>query len=220
MKNILVFLFMSILTISCLPAQSSAQDFEGTIYFEVTDLAKQGVDELPYMIKGSKARMEFGQGQQKGAMLLLPEESRMVIIVDAMKGYMSMDMDQSSDDQEDFSEAEATNTGETKTIAGKECKVWEIISEGDTIEACMASGMGTFMLPESPMQKNNTPDWAKELIAQGAMPLEVIEITNGNRSIQMRAIRIEEESLSADLFEVPEGYNDMSGMLQQMQNRN
>lgn len=220
MKNILVTLFLSILTISCFPAQSVAQDFEGTIYFEVSDLAKQGINELPYMIKGSKARMEFGQDQQKGAMLLLPEESRMVIIMDAMKGYISMDMDQSADDQNDFSEAEATKTGETKTIAGRECAVWEITSEEDNIEACMASGMGTFMLPESPMQQNNTPDWAKELMEQGAMPLEVIEIENGKRSIQMRATRIEEESLSADLFEIPEGYNDMSGMMQQMQNRN
>lgn len=219
MKTILT-LFLTVLVFNCFPAQSGAQDFEGTIYFEVSDLAKQGVEELPYMIKGSKARMEFAQGQQKGAMLMLPDESKMVIIIDEMQGYMSMNLDEAMNKEEDFSDTKATKTGETKTIAGKECEVWEIKTEEEIVESCMAGGMGTFMLPESPMQQNNTPDWAKELIAQGAMPLEIIEIKNGNSSIQMRATRIEEESLSDDLFEIPEGYNDMSGMLQQMQNRN
>lgn len=222
MKTPLKQLFLFILILCCFPFTSIAQDFEGTIYFEVSDLTKQGMGEMPYMVKDNKARMEFGQGQQKAAMLFLPDESKMVIIMDAMKGYISMDTDQASDDTEDFTEAEVTKTGETKNIAGRDCDVWKIESEDNTtMEACMAMGMGSFMLPESPMaEENNTPQWAKELMAQGAMPLEVIELKNGNRSVQMRATRIEEESLSNDLFEIPEGYNDMSGMMQQMQNRN
>lgn len=220
MKNYLTQLFLSFFVLCCFPFLSMGQDFEGTIYFEVSDLAKEGIDEMPYMIKGNKARMEFGDGQQKGAMLLLPDESKMVIIMDAMKGYMSMDTDQTPGEAEDFTNTEATKTGETKSIAGRSCEVWKIESEDSMIETCMAKGMGTFMLPKSPMGQDNAPQWAKELMAQGAMPLEVVELENGNRSIQMRATRIEEKSLSADLFEIPDGYNDMSGMLQQMQNRN
>lgn len=221
MKTPLVQFFLFILILCCFPFTSIAQDFEGTIYFEVSDLTKQGMGEMPYMVKGNKARMEFGQGQQKAAMLFLPEESKMVIIMDAMKGYINMDTNTSSDNANDFTEADVTKTGETKNIAGRDCDVWKIKSEDDTtMEACMAMGMGSFMMPKSPMAEDNTPQWAKELMAQGAMPLEVIELKNGDRSIQMRATRIEEKSLSDDLFKIPEGYNDMSGMIQQMQNRN
>ncbi len=220
MKNYLTQLFLAVLIAWCFPSLSMGQNFEGTIYFEVSDLAKQGMGELPYMIKGNKARMEFGKGQQKGAMLLLPDESKMVFLIDAMKGYVTMDTDETANDAENITNTEASKTGETKTIAGRDCQVWRMESENNTIEACMTQGMGTFMMPKSPMGQDNTPQWAKELIAQGAMPLEVIELKNGNKSVQMRATRIEEQSLSADLFEIPEGYNDMSGMMQQMQNRN
>lgn len=224
MRNYITLLFLSITIFFCLPASSMGQEFEGTINFEVSDLTKQGMGEMPYMVKGNKARMEFGQGQQKAAMLFLPEESRMVIIMDSMKGYMSMDTEDAKEIDEksmkDMSETEAEKTGETKTIAGKECEVWRIESPEDTIEACMAKGMGNFMMPQSPMAQNNTPQWAKELMDQGAMPLEVIQFNNGNEVVQMRATSIKEESLSDDLFEIPEGYSDMSGMMQQMQNRN
>lgn len=220
MKNYFTQIFLAVLIVWCFPSLSVGQNFEGTIYFEVSDLAKQGMGELPYMIKGNKARMEFGKGQQKGAMLLLPEESKMVFLIDAMKGYVTMDADDTANNTEDMANTEAAKTGETKTVAGRDCQVWRMESENNTIEACMTQGMGTFMMPKSPMGQDNTPQWAKELIAQGAMPLEVIELKNGTPSVQMRATRIEEQSLSADLFKIPEEYNDMSGMMQQMQNRN
>jgi hypothetical protein len=220
MKNYLAQLFLWVLILCCFPFLSMGQNFEGIVYFEVSDLTKQGMGELPYMIKENKARMEFGEGQQKGAILLLPDESKMVFVMDAMKGYITMDADQAPNDTEEITDAEASKTEKTKTIAGRECEVWQIESENNIIEACMAQGMGTFMMPKSPMGQDNTPQWAKELIAQGAMPLEVIELKNGNQTVQMRATKIEEKSLSADLFEIPNGYNDMSGMMKQMQNQN
>jgi hypothetical protein len=51
------------------------------------------------------------------------------------------------------------------------------------------------------------------------MPLEVVEITGGSSIVKLRASRIEEKSLSDDLFKVPEGYNDMSNMMKQMLNQ-
>ncbi len=216
-RLVLLFLF----ALLYLPISTTAQDFEGIIHYEISNMEYSGgTEEMPYMVKGSKARMEFGQGQQKGAMIVMPEESKMVILVDAMKGYMTMDTEQTEEEMEEYSDTEVTKTGETKQISGRQCEVWRIHSSENTIETCMAKGMGTFMTPQDPTGQDNIPQWVKKFMDEGAMPLEVIEITNGDRKLQMKAVKIEEKTLSSDLFEIPEGYRDVTSMMNQMRNRN
>lgn len=204
----------------CVQYQLQAQDFEGVVYFEIPEMKSQGMGEMPYMIKGNKARIEFGNGQEKGAMLFMPEESKIVFLMDAMKGYMTMDLNETAEMNESEEAPDITKTGETKTIAGKNCEVWRITTEEDEVEACMAQGLGKFMMPRSPMAQKNTPEWVKEVMEEGTMPLEVVEIGNNGNSMQMRATRIEEKSLESSLFEIPEGYKDMSSMMKQMMNQN
>lgn len=217
-------LFVITLSIICfigIPTSTTAQSFVGVIHFEIADLAKQGMGEMPYMVKGNKGRIEVSQGGQKSVMLMLPKQSKMIIIIEQMNGYIEMDLDKSnSDDTEmnEISDAEMHNTGQTKTIAGRTCRVWKMKSDDGTFESCMAKGMGTFMMPQNQMQKREAPAWAQKFAEEGAMPLEIIEIKDGKRTIQMKATKIEEKSLSDDLFEVPEGYRDMSGMMKGMQN--
>ena len=211
-------LFLALCILGIQPT-ATAQDFEGVIHYEIPDMTQQGMGQMPYMIKESKVRMEFDMGQQKGAMLLLPDESKMVVIIEAMQGYMTMNMEKFTDD-EDYSDTEVSKTGQTKTIAGHQCTVWKIDTPENSVEACMANGLGNFVMPRSPMAQQQTPAWAKELMSDGGMPLEVIEFKNGNEKLQMKATKIERKSLSADLFAIPEGYRDMSGMMQQFQNRN
>ena len=223
MKKLSLFVFiLSIICFISMPTTSTAQDFEGIIYFEMADLAKQGMGEMPYMVKGNKGRMEINQQGQKNAMLMLPEQSKMVMIIGQMKGYIEMDLnnDASNNENDKASDADMTNTGKTKTIAGRTCEVWRMDSKDGTFETCMAKGMGTFMMPQNQMQKRNAPTWAQKFAEEGSMPLEIVEIKNGKRTVQMKATKIEEKSLSDDLFEVPEGYRDMSGMMKGMQNRN
>jgi len=201
-----------------LHSKTVGQNFEGVIYYQIPEMANQGMDEMPYMIKGTKARMEFGQGAQKGAMLLIPNESKIVLIIDAMKGYMSMDYSKDTNKDNSDGNTTVTKTEDTKTIAGRSCKVWEIRSDQDNVEVCMAKGLGTFMIPQNPMSKQNTPAWAQEIMDGQAMPLEVLKVNgNGSKTLQMKATRIEEKSLSPDLFKIPDGYNDMSAMMKQMQ---
>lgn len=194
---------------------TATAQFEGVIYYEIPGMDSQEMDELPYMIKDSNVRMEFGEGNEKGAMLFMPEESKMIILMDAMEGYMSMDLDEAYDNQ-DFDDTDFTRTDETKTIAGYSCEVWHIETEENIIEACMAKDLGAFMMPKNPVAERNMPDWAKEIVAEGAMPLEVIERNGDTETLQMRATKIEEKSLASTLFEIPSGYSDMSGMMNQM----
>lgn len=196
------------------PQKGNAQDFEGTIHYSMPALANKGMDEMLYMVKEPNVRMETSQQGRKVAMLYFPKQSKMTVLINAMNAYMDIDTE-GSDDQSNYDNTNVTKTGTTKTIAGKSCQVWKINSDDNTMEACMADGMGSFMMPKSPMGNNSQPDWAKELVKDGAMPLEIVETTDGNRGTKMKATKIEEKSLSADLFKVPEGYRDMSGMMKQ-----
>lgn len=220
MKNI-PKLLLGITLLWMLPLLATAQNFEGIIYYQIPEMEQQGMSEMPYMIKENKVRMEFGTGMQKGALLLLPDESKMTFIIDSMQGFITMDMDKQYDESKEPEEMpEITQTGQTKMIAGKSCEVWKIQTDDSLVEACMAKGMGNFMMPQSPMARSNTPQWAQKIMDGGAMPLEVIEIKGDKQTVQMRATKIEEKALSADLFVIPKGYNDMSAMMQQMRNRN
>ncbi|MGM0547239.1 MAG: DUF4412 domain-containing protein [Bacteroidota bacterium] len=199
---------------------ATAQDFEGIIHFELADMTQQGMGEVPYMVKGNKGRMEISHQGQKSAMIMLPDESKIVMVIEQMQGFIEMDTNEEGEQTEDIDDSDLNKTGETKTIAGRKCEVWEMNSEDGTFEVCMAKGLGTFMMPQTEMQQQQAPDWAKQFWEDGAMPLEIVEVENGNQSVKMKATKIEEKSLSDDLFEVPDDYRDMSGMMQGMQNQN
>ncbi|HEX6982070.1 MAG TPA: hypothetical protein VF181_04865 [Balneolaceae bacterium] len=56
-KKVSLLLFIVFFAITSL---SKGQEFEGVIYYEIPEMVQQGVEELPYMVKGSKVRMGFG----------------------------------------------------------------------------------------------------------------------------------------------------------------
>ncbi|HEX6982069.1 MAG TPA: DUF4412 domain-containing protein [Balneolaceae bacterium] len=148
----------------------------------------------------------------------MPEESKAVIIIDKMKGYMVMDFKENAADQSQKKvEMDVTNTGKAKTIAGRSCEVWLMKSADGSYEVCINKELGAFMMPKSSSFRENSPAWAKEISKDGFMPLEVYEITeNGEKKLKLRAIRIEEKTLPASLFEIPEGYRNMSHIMQGM----
>lgn len=200
--------------------QSYGQNFEGVIHYEFADAAGSGMGDIPYMVKEDKIRMQFEEAQSKGAMIFLPEESRILFVLDNMNSYMDIDTDEwTNNDVYDskWDGSEMTKTGQSKTVAGYDCEIWQITGGNDQLTLCMAEGLGTFMSPGNPMAQQNAPAWAKEIAADGYMPLEVVEESaNGTTTVQMKANKIEEKSLSNSLFEVPDGYKDMSSMMKQM----
>lgn len=221
MKRLLLITIATLFISATFVKPTLAQEFEGIIHYEM-DKTNQasGTHSFKYMVKGNKARAEFGEGKQKGSMILMPEESKMIVVVEAIKGYMTTDYSSAKYAGED-ADTELTKTGKTKQIAGKECEVWKVGSLENSMESCLAKEMGTFAMPQSPNQQRNQPDWLKEFVEVGGMPLEIVAVEDGDRSHFMKAVKIEEKSLSSDLFEVPEGYRDVSGMMKQgMQNRN
>lgn len=200
--------------------KSLAQGFEGVIHYQFDRLEQQNMGDIEYMIKNDRVRMQFGEGAQSGAMIFLPGKSKIMFVMDQMKSYMSMDMDKETDNDsysDKWKESTLEKTGQNKTIAGHSCEIWKVSNtDGDKLTMCMADDLGTFMSPGNPMAKRSAPAWAKEIVAEGYMPLEVIEESGDEKTVKMKATKIEEKSLSDDLFTVPEGYNDMSSMMKQM----
>ena len=197
-----------------------AQEFEGTIHYEIPEMKASGMGEMVYMIKDSKARIEFGEGMQKGAMLFFPEESKSVVIIEQMKGYIMMDQESFQDEDDTSSDFTMEKTGKNKTIAGQSCEVWVIKHRDEQYHVCMAKGLGSFMMPSNPMGgSRNVPRWAEEAITQGVMPLEVVLMKGNQTEMQMKATRITPKSMDATLFEIPDGYKDMSSMMKQMMQR-
>lgn len=196
---------------------TAAQDFEGVIYYEVAELSAAGMSEMAYMIKEGKARMEYGNEEQKSSVLFLPDKNQMVVMIHQMQGYMTMDIDDAEEMDESSESEQAENTGQTKTIAGRSCEVWRITDPEETYEVCVAKNMGNFVMPNT---DEETPDWARELMEEGFMPLEVVTLENGGRSVDMRATRIEERNIDDSLFSIPEGYKDMTEMMNQMYQQN
>lgn len=199
--------------------QVKAQGFEGIIYFEVSGISNEGMTEMPYMIKDSKARITVNNAAQSASMLFLPEQSKLVIIMDQMKSYMAIDYEKNlAKNAEEQAEVEVSKTGETKTIAGRTCEVWMMKSTDGTYKTCINDELGAFIMPQSSTFHRNSPSWARKI--SGGMPLEVLQISeDGKESLVMRATRIEEKALDPALFEVPEGYRDMSSAMKGMMNR-
>jgi hypothetical protein len=218
-KSILTAVFAFYIVLSFNP-NAQAQDFEGIIYFETPSEGSQ-MGELAYKIKGSKVRMEMGEGQQSAAIIYQPEKSESIVLINQMKAYMKMDMndeEKAGQNLEEWENSTLDKSGKRKTIAGHSCEIWEVENEnGEKYTLCMAQGLGTFMTPGNPMNQKNAPAWAKMIAREGYMPLEVIKTDSGTQKVQMRATKIERKSLDDALFKIPEGYRDMSGMMNKMQ---
>lgn len=200
-----------------------AQDFEGVVYYKTPASTSAQMGEMAYMIKGNKVRMEMGSGQNTVAVLYQPESAETIVIIDRMQAFMKMDTKgQASGNMAGAKVAapEVEKTGQTKTIAGRSCEVWTITHEsGENFSMCMNEELGPFVTPKNPISNQQAPAWAQSIETGAAFPLEIKQTGNENKMI-LQATKIEEKSLEASLFEVPENYRDMSSMMKDMQNRN
>lgn len=204
---------------------ASAQSFEGLIRFEVYPdggASAGSPSGLKYYVKDSKIRMEFEAApQQSAAIIYDARKARMTMLMDQMKAYMTLPTDKYAEQYQKQMPTDQpySRTGKTKTVAGKTCELWISREDGETTEMWVARGMGSFMMPDNrpgPLMKSQ-PEWLREAMEGGFMPLEISTTENGKTRLVMKATSVETEKLDAGLFDIPEGYSDMSGMMQQFQ---
>lgn len=200
-------------------APLAAQGFEGVVTWQVS--GDNGT--MTQMYKGSLVRMEMNQAGREGVMLMDHTGGTITMLMPQQKMYMKMDLKgmPGMSGDEDRAQPKLTATGKSETIAGHTCEVYryaEAAGKPETMEMCVAKGMGFFMMGHSPMggggplgnlaKVGSNPEYAK-LYKDGFFPLRMSSLEGGTAKPMLLAKAIEAKSLDAGLFAVPAGFMEM-----------
>lgn len=215
-----LLLFTIILTFSTVSlAQNS--DFEGQVKINGE---QEGTEyEIEYLLKGEKMRMEV---QQPNKMVLISDEEDMIMLMPENKQYMTFPKDQlermqqmigsgqTSGTEELIDEdMELQKTGETKEVLGRDCELWVYEDEDKKVETWVTSGFRNFMGFTSPLEGGNADAWTGLFGNPDLFPMEMTQWDkDGNEMSKFRITRMEEKSLSNDLFTPPSDYGKMNIM--------
>ena len=141
-----------------------------------------------------------------GAMVGSPDAKGMKMIIDMSK----------SAERASASKAEIKKLGTSQRIAGMSCDDYQITDEnGKSVKACITSSLGRFILPDitGGMGRRGggggQPAWAKTFGDRPAFPLKV---WSDDGTTNMEVTSVDRAPVAASLFEIPEGYVDMSAL--------
>jgi hypothetical protein len=81
-----------------------------------------------------------------------------------------------------------------------------VASAAQTVDICLAKGLGGYVNPLASMQRSSEPAWQRMLTVDGGFPLKV---TMQDGSIPIEVVKIEKKKLATDLFSVPLHYTKM-----------
>jgi hypothetical protein len=189
---------------------SSTFAFEGAVDYKMT----QGKDQptnLTYRVKNNRLRVDFDSpnGKDKGAMIYMPAEHAMVILVPSQK--MAMRRDTSASEAraktKKADQIQFTRTGRKETIAGQTCDVYAFKTTDSEGEMCNAEGLGSFYFSNG--AQGDTPQWARDAALKGQFPLRVNATEKSGKTFAMVATKIDKSSQPESLFTVPADYKMM-----------
>jgi len=206
MKN-LVLAFVAVAI--ALPAFAQKK-FEGTITFglEYQDLPAEMAameamlpDEMTTQIKGDKTRLEqsLGMGMSQVTITDLKKGSGTLLM--NMMGK-KMDVEMSKDDLKEMDKKKSDKKPEvkyldgTKEIASYKCKKAMVVVQG-------AGEMEIYYTEDLPAGAN------KQFEGLKGFPLEYT-IDSGQFKMKMTAKSVKKETLGADLFAIPDGYDKLT----------
>lgn len=226
MKKFLALLLVSLLA---LPALRAA-DFEGKVTMKLTG-ASDKPHEMLYSIKGTNTRVDVAAGQGgQVAMLMDSTKAEMTILMLDQHMFMTRPIpkaDPAKSPTGDAAEATVEKTSVTEKILGYDCTKYISKSKNVTTEIWVTEQLGAFagMGGGNPMGggrgRGKAPSaegqaWEKALAGMAVFPLRVVSTTGGKESFRMEATAIDKQSLPASTFTVPEGFQDLSGMMRGM----
>lgn len=190
------------------------KDFHGVIVYNISfggaDIDPQMAAMMPktmkMKIKGEKSRMEMSMGMGSTIVVFNGEDKSGFTLMDIMgqKYAMKMTPEELEDENENEPEMDIEVTGETKEIAGYECKKAIVKSKekgAENIEMIVyfTDELGSGMLNyNNPMFKD----------VQGVM----MEYAMNENDVEMKftAISVTKEKIKDEEYEIPEGYNVMN----------
>jgi len=215
-------------------APLAAQQFEGTVHMKMTGngpaaegmlmrVAIKGDQQVTIVTLPANAGPMAGQEVRSiidpktqtmtTLMPMPPGMGAMAGMPDAKGMKMILDLAKLRGDAAN-SKGDIKKLGSTQRIAGMSCDDYQITDEnGKTVKACITSSIGRFMLPEMGGRRGGgggQPAWAKAFGDRPAFPLKVWS-DDGNTNLEVTSV--DRGPVAASLFEIPDGYVDMSGMM-------
>ena len=161
--------------------------------------------------KGDKLRLELPTPDGKiASALYLPRENRMVVLYDAQKSAMDMDLGAPGAPQPNTNAQTSAvdKTGKKETIAGVSCEDWVIKDPaGARTETCVAEGLPYLDL-DSLRHGGAGSAWKAEMRAKKTFPLRSVERDKDGKELSRAEVTaIKKGKLDDSLFEVPAGYS-------------
>ena len=193
------------------PQVIAAQPFEGAVTMRMSAKGANGPQsqEMEYLVRGGKVRVSMGGPAGAMSLLSVPQEQKVYVLMAAQNAYMEMPISEASSSVAAKTPADAkiTRTGRMETVAGYACEHVTVASAAQTVDICLAKGLGGYVNPLASMQRGSEPAWQRLLTADGGFPLKV---TMQDGSIPIEVVKIEKKRLAADLFSVPLSYTKMA----------
>ena len=206
--------FIAASILSSLATLPLAAQFEGSVLVKTQNAHEGGKAE--YFIKGDKVAakifMPQGMGQYSG------KEGRIIIDGSAMTVTMLMPMEMGGmkgiKQVTDLKAIAAkqnpvvvTEVGTSETIAGYKCDNIQVVDGKNKTVICMTSHLGHFAIQG---QMGGRGGWTSVFVSHPGFPLRVTE-PDGNVSFEVTEVK--PGPVSAEMFVIPDGYMDMSGMM-------
>jgi hypothetical protein len=185
---------------------ADAQTFEGIVTMKVHggDSARESM-EMQYSLRGGVVRIDMaGRNDTRIVMLVEQGAKTTTMLMPAQKKYMVMPIPQGMGEHRpgDRPRPEIVRTGRKETIAGYECEHWLVKGSEHEVDACVASGLGSFTMGG----RGREEAWTGSLREQQGFPLKVARV--GGAAI-MEVTKIEKKALDASLFAPPADYQRM-----------
>ena len=201
---------MGMVTLFLLVSFVNAQKpFEGKVKYKMYFNQANDAMEMAYFIKGSTARIEMQNEGMEQVMLIF--EDKMVMLIPDQNMYMEFNKtaDEYMDDYQETHE-KPIKTNETKTILGYKCEKWIVKSYDNETEIWLTEGLGNYMFMGNPMDRKQSA-WQKSIMGNSFFPLLVITRDEKGKEIYKQEVtEIKAMSLSADMFQIPSGYQKMN----------
>jgi hypothetical protein len=182
------------------PALAAAQSFEGVVTAKIHADAGREPMEMHYMLRQGVLRMEMGRGEAGSVVIADSAKKTSYLLMPSRRMYMAMPVTAGPAEQKS---PEIVRTGRKEKIAGHECEHWLVKDPSGDLDACVATGLGTFSTAAS-MGRESA--WSGALREQQGFPLKVARASGPTI---MEVTKIESKRLDAALFTPPADYKKM-----------
>jgi hypothetical protein len=125
-----------------------------------------------------------------------------------MKMVIDLNKTGNSDDKKTYT---LKNLGTTETVAGLSCEDYEIDADGKPDQrVCMSKSAGRFAMG---MMGNNNRNGGAWMAVMGQHPdMFPLKVSNADGTIVMEVTSVQQQSVPAEMFMIPDGYMEMPSM--------